>query len=113
MHNSIWICDNGCYSNSQSFGGSCTPEASGTRSRTREIVRNLQPADVEERVDAARIQALLSAGALVEEAYSLTEYWGGKRKTALLAMPATRHSLTHLNHARLVRKKLGQGGTMR
>jgi hypothetical protein len=74
--------------------------------RTREIVRNLQPAEAEERVDTTRIQALLSAGALVEGAYSLTEYWGGKRKTALLAMPATRHSLTHLNQARLVRKKL-------
>ena len=73
--------------------------------RTREIVRNLQPAEVEERVDATRIQALLSAGALTEAAYGLTEYRGGKRKAALLAMPATRHSLTHLNQARLARKK--------
>lgn len=75
--------------------------------RTREIARNLQPAEADERVDATRIQTLLSAGALAEAAYGLTEYWSGKRKTALLAMPATRHSLTHLNHARLVRKKLG------
>jgi hypothetical protein len=64
--------------------------------RTREIARNLQPAEAEER-----------AGALAEAAFGLIEYWSGKRKTALLAMPATRHSLTHLNHARLVRKKLG------
>jgi hypothetical protein len=68
--------------------------------RTRETVRNLQAAEAEERVDATHIQALVSAGALAE-------YWSGKRKTALLAMPATRHSLTHLNQAYLVRKKLG------
>ncbi len=75
--------------------------------RTREIVRNLQPTEAEERVDATCIQSLLSAGALVEGAYGLAEYWSGKRKTALLAMPATRHNLTHLNQAWLVRKKLG------
>ncbi len=77
--------------------------------RTREIVRNLQPTEAEERVDTTHIQALISAGALAEGAYDLAEYWSGKRKTALLAMPATRHSLTHLNQAHLVRKKLGLG----
>jgi hypothetical protein len=77
--------------------------------RTREIVRNLQPTEAEERVDTTHIQALISAGALAEGAYDLAEYWSGKRKTALLAMPATRHSLTHLNQALLVRNKLGLG----
>ena len=72
---------------------------------TRGQWNDARPAEVEERVDATRIQALLSAGALAEAAYGLTEYWGGKRKAALLAMPATRHSLTHLNQARLARKK--------
>ena len=77
--------------------------------RTREICRNLQPAEAEERVDTTHIQALVSAGTLAEGAYDLAEYWSGKRKTALLGMPATRHSLTHLNQALLVRKKLGLG----
>jgi hypothetical protein len=77
------------------------------RRRIREIVRNLRPAEAEERVGGTRIQALVSSGALDEGAYDLAEYWSGKRKTALLGMPATRHNLTHLNQAWLVRKKLG------
>jgi hypothetical protein len=66
---------------------------------TREIVRQLQPQELKQQVDPARLQRLLDEGAVVEEASGLLEYWGGRTIAGLLLMPATRHNFIHLNEA--------------
>ncbi len=75
--------------------------------RTREIVKNLTPAQADARVNADHIQQVFARGALVQAGTFVAEYWHGKRKAFLLSMPATRHCYFHLQHARDVRKKLG------
>lgn len=73
---------------------------------TRQVVSALQPAELRERIDPTSVQDLLSTGALAEAAHVLAEVWGGRRKSGMLTMPATRHNFTHLNEARAIRKKL-------
>lgn len=67
---------------------------------TREIVRQLQPGELKQKVDPARLQRLSDEGAVVEEASGLLEYWGKRTIAGLLLMPATRHNFVHLNEAR-------------
>jgi DinB superfamily len=75
--------------------------------RTREIVRTLRPEELAEPVPAARIDELLSVGALLDDAHDLAAFWRGKSKAYLLAMPATGHSLAHLGEAMSIRGRLG------
>ena len=65
--------------------------------RTREIVRQLQPEDLKQKTDPARLQKVLDEGAVVEEAIGVVEYWGKRTIAGLLLMPPTRHCLVHLN----------------
>ncbi len=67
--------------------------------RTREIVQQLQPHELKQKVDPERIQRVLDEGAVVEDAREITDYWSRRTITGLLLMPATRHSLVHLNEA--------------
>jgi hypothetical protein len=65
--------------------------------RTREIVSQLQPDDLKQKVDPARIQQVRDEGAVVEAAWGIAEYWSKRNFAGLLLMPATRHNLVHLN----------------
>ncbi|MCG8571476.1 MAG: DinB family protein, partial [Spirochaetes bacterium] len=64
---------------------------------TQKIIQQLTIEDLRTKVKQKRLDRLLSEGAVLEEAKSLIEYWGKKTITGLLAMPATRHNLVHLN----------------
>jgi hypothetical protein len=67
--------------------------------RTREIVRQLQPEDLKQKVDPSRLQQVMDEGAVVEAAQGLIDYWGRRNIAGLLLMPATRHNFIHLNEA--------------
>jgi hypothetical protein len=67
--------------------------------RTREIVKPLQPEDLKQKVDPARLQHIWDEGAVVEAARGIADYWGRRNVAGLLLMPATRHNLIHLNEA--------------
>jgi hypothetical protein len=75
--------------------------------RTREIVRLLQPEQLKMKVDPARLRQVVIEGAVVEEASSLLDYWGGLTQAGLLLMPPTRHNFVHLNEALQVKQKFG------
>lgn len=65
--------------------------------RTREIVQQLLPTELNQKVDPARISKLLETGAVIEEARGIAEYWGRRTTAGLLLMPPTRHNFLHLN----------------
>lgn len=67
--------------------------------RTREIVKQLHPADLKRKVDPAQIRRVSDEGAVVEEARGVLDYWSKRDVAGLLLMPATRHNLIHLNEA--------------
>jgi hypothetical protein len=67
--------------------------------RTREIVKQLQPEDLKQPVDPACLQQVWAEGAVVEAASGIVDYWSKRTIAGLLLMPATRHSLVHLNEA--------------
>jgi hypothetical protein len=74
--------------------------------RTREIVSQLQPESLKDKVDPARLAEIQKAGAVIPAANDLIEYWGRRNIAGLLLMPATRHNLVHLNESfRLKEKK--------
>lgn len=75
--------------------------------RTREIVTALPTEEWRKQVDPASIQHLFDDNALAGEASELASVWSGWKKSGMLTMPATRHSFTHLNQAREVKRKLG------
>jgi hypothetical protein len=75
--------------------------------RTRDIVKQLRPADLKRKVESARMQQVLREGAVVEAARGIADYWSKRTVAGLLLMPATRHSLIHLNEA-LRLKHVGQ-----
>ncbi len=67
--------------------------------RTREIVQQLEFADMKRKVEKSRVQQVIDEGAVVEAAHALTDYWSKRNVAGLLLMPATRHNLVHLNEA--------------
>lgn len=73
--------------------------------RTREIVKQIQPKELRQKPDTARLQRVIDEGAVVEAALGLVDTWGKWKKVRLLAMPATRHSYTHLNEALRVKRR--------
>lgn len=77
--------------------------------RTREVVRQLTPADLKRKTPPERLQRGLDEGAIAPNATGLVEYWGSLTVTGLLLMPPTRHNLVHLNECitlkRLTQKK--------
>ncbi len=75
--------------------------------RTRQIVQQLSPEDLKSPVQSARLQRVLDEGAVLEEARSITEYWGRRSIAELLLMPPTRHCYLHLNEAVRLKKKKG------
>jgi len=67
--------------------------------RTREIVKQLQPQTLKQKVDPERLQQVKDERAVLEAASGITDYWARRTIAGLLLMPATRHSLVHLNEA--------------
>jgi hypothetical protein len=74
--------------------------------RTREIVKKIKPADLNQKVEAARLQKVLDAGAVTPEAMEIINYWSKRTLAGLLLMPPTRHNFLHLNEAMRVKQKL-------
>lgn len=66
---------------------------------TRQIVRQLEPDELPQKVDPARLQRLLDEGAVVQEARGLIDYWSKRTLSGLLLMPPTRHNMVHLNES--------------
>ena len=67
--------------------------------RTREIVQQLEPEELKQKVNPSRVQQILEEKVVVEEARGIAEYWSKRNIAGLLLMPATRHNLVHLNEA--------------
>jgi DinB superfamily len=75
--------------------------------RTRQIVKQLGPADFKRKTDPLRLRRLLDEGAVVAAAGGLLEYWGGLTVAGLLLMPPTRHNIVHWNEALRIKSRLG------
>lgn len=73
--------------------------------RTREIVKQLQPADLKRKVEPSRIQRVMDEGAVVEAARGIVDYWSRRNVAGLLLMPATRHNLIHLGEALQLKRR--------
>lgn len=75
--------------------------------RTREIVQQLQPDDLTQKVEPVRVRQVMDQGDLVEAASGIADYWGRRTISGLLLMPATRHNMVHLNEAFRLKKRRG------
>jgi len=73
--------------------------------RTRRIVANIHPEGLKMKVEPSRLQRVRDEGAVVEAASDLVDYWGRRDIAGLLLMPATRHSLVHLNESLKLKSK--------
>lgn len=73
--------------------------------RTREIVKQLSPAELKQKVQPSRIQQVMDEGAVVEAAQGIADYWSKRTVAGLLLMPATRHNLIHLYEALQLKRK--------
>jgi hypothetical protein len=73
--------------------------------RTREIVAQLQPADLKRKVDPVRIDQVRAEGAVLEAAWGIAEYWSRRNVAGLLLMPASRHNLFHLNEIQKLKQR--------
>jgi hypothetical protein len=73
--------------------------------RTREIVKQLGPEELKQKVDPARLQRVRDEGAVVEAARGIADYWGRRTVAGLLLMPATRHNIVHLNEALRIKRR--------
>jgi len=73
---------------------------------TQNIIKQLAQEDLYRKVNPEDIQRLFDEGAVVEEARGVAEYWSKRDVAGLLLMPATRHSLSHLNEARRIIEKV-------
>ena len=73
--------------------------------RTREIVAQLQPADLKQKVKPSRLKQVMDEEAVVEAAHGIADYWGKRDIAGLLLMPATRHNLIHLGEALKLKHK--------
>ncbi len=74
--------------------------------KTRRIVSVLSRQDLAQKVSRARLDRILTEGAVLENSNDLIEYWSKKKIFQLLLMPPTRHVLVHLNEAHNLRKSL-------
>ena len=73
--------------------------------RTREIVSQLEPAELKQKVEPSRIRQVMDEGAVVEAARGIADYWSKRTVAGLLLMPATRHNLVHLSEALELKRK--------
>lgn len=74
--------------------------------RTREIVKQLIPADLKRKVAPSLLEQVRAEGAVAQAAGNLLVYWGRLKICGLLLMPPTRHNFVHLNEGLRVKSKL-------
>jgi len=74
--------------------------------RTRPIVRKLKPEELNQKVDASRLQKVIDKGAVIPEAIEIVNYWSRRTIAGLLLMPPTRHNFLHLNEALRIKQGL-------
>lgn len=75
--------------------------------QTRAIVKGLEPKQLKQKVDPARLEQITREGAVLEAGRYVVEYWGGLTVAGLLLMPPTRHNFIHWNEALRIKGKLG------
>jgi len=73
--------------------------------RTREIVKQLRPEVLKQKVKPSRLQQVWDEGAVAEGASGIVDYWSKRTVAGLLLMPATRHNLVHLNEALQLKRR--------
>jgi hypothetical protein len=73
---------------------------------TQEIVKQLHPSELQQKVDPARLKRVIDEKAMRQEACGLLDYWGGLTYGGLLLMPLTRHNFIHLNEAQRIKLKI-------
>lgn len=73
--------------------------------RTRDIVKQIKPQELKDKVEPARLERVREEGAVDEEANWLITYWSKRNIAGLLLMPATRHNLVHLNESLRLKEK--------
>jgi len=78
--------------------------------RTRLIVQGMTPQELNRKVDPARLQRVLAAGAVRPDQQWLIDYWSGKKLSGYLLMPATRHNYVHLYRSLRLVERLRKRG---
>jgi hypothetical protein len=73
--------------------------------RTREIVTQLQPEELKQKVEPIRLQQVMDEGAVTEAASYIVDYWSRRNIAGLLLMPASRHIIVHLNEAQQLKRR--------
>jgi hypothetical protein len=73
---------------------------------TDQIVKDVVPEEMGQKVSSTRIQMVREVGAVVAEAEAILNYWSKRSIAGLLLMPPTRHCFIHLNEAAKVRKRI-------
>jgi hypothetical protein len=74
--------------------------------QTEKIVKQLDSAEIDQKVSSTRLDLALREGAVVEDAKGLIDYWSKRTIAGLLLMPPTRHCFIHLNEAFKIKKKV-------
>ena len=79
--------------------------------RTRAIVNHLQPQELRQKVDPARLGHMTDEGAVRATSSGLLEYWGRLTITGLLLMPPTRHAFLHWSEILRIKQKIRSTAT--
>lgn len=74
--------------------------------RTQEIVRDLKPEELKNKVDPVRVQYVWDQGAVRPAASGIVEYWRKRTWAGLLLMPASRHIIVHWNEALDIKSRI-------
>jgi hypothetical protein len=74
--------------------------------QTEKIVKQLDSAEIDQKVSSSRLDLILQERAVVEDAKGIIDYWSKRTIAGLLLMPPTRHCFIHLNEALRIKKKV-------
>lgn len=74
--------------------------------RTRQIVSQLTPNELKQKVHPDRIIQVRLSGSMVATASDILDYWSKRTIAGLLLMPPTRHCFLHLNEALRIKHSL-------
>ena len=75
--------------------------------RTRQIVQDLGPEKLKQKVDPDRLQQVIDEGAVLPAGQGVIDYWSKRDIAGLLLMPPTRHNFIHLNEASRIKERMG------
>jgi hypothetical protein len=74
--------------------------------QTEKIVKQLDSAEIDQKVSSSRLDLILQERAVVEDAKGIIDYWSKRTIAGLLLMPPTRHCFIHLTDALRIKKKV-------